>query len=311
MKKITVFLFLIIGTLMSFTTLAVNKKIPKKSQNAARNHNSVVKYGHYYNIPFNGEIPNVESFGFKKSDGIKRVEQIAYSNEYIGFGAYTLEFDKDGRLVLYESIGDDWYHPERYIFTYNDEGKLSTLNYLYIDGAQDNIYSPFINEFYEYKWSGDKLVEISEKLLIDQGINYNGQPTRLVLSYNDKGDLISAICKENPKIYFKFDLNNQVISCGDYSPNYKNQLYYNSSPTGFDSLFYKVNKKKVPLNWFYSTYTTSFKEIQPEFYVENWNDYNFKKPIISNDSKGNWIKVINKDDEGIETVFERSISYYD
>lgn len=265
-------------------------------------------------IPFDGKVPTVEDFGYKKSDKIKTVIENGIDDEAIGFSEIRLDFDPEGRLILSENNPDDAYSPTRFNITYQDNGKVESITYTYQPAVQDSYYTPLIKCVYTYNWDGDKVDEITETITVDEGINYKGQPTHLKMKYDTNGNLASATCKENPKVSFQFDNNGRLIKKGTYSCDYKNYIDQGYNPTSLDKLFTAVNKKKAPLKWSFYTQPDQYSSVEDLnrgnsfLYGMNYIDES-SKPIYKYDQKNNWTSATIFYDGG-KSVITRDITYY-
>lgn len=315
MKKIVyilTLLFIVAGA--ADTEAKTRKSSGKRKTNTSVGKNSTtqgsaISYAIFNVIPFEGKVPTIETYGLNKSEGIKRIEQKGYHDEYIGFTDYTLEFDKEGRLVLWESQPDDWYYPERLIFTYNDNGEVASIDYYSLEGAQDSMYMPLVECIYKYKWEDGKVKEITETIKVDEGINYQGKPSHLDLSYDENGNLTSAVCRENPKVFYKIDNRNKIIKRGYYACDYRKMQMYEGTPSSKDEFFSIVNKKKIPLKWEYRIEPVDYETVVNRFNsIADWEDLS-SYPGYTYDSRGNWSKRMYSDEDGT-TTYERTITYY-
>lgn len=314
MKKLIIItaILLLVGSLCSTTEAATKKKTAKKSTTASKSTTPAATYALFTNaLPLTGVVPTVESFGFKKSDKVKSLKESVDDENSIGFADYTLVFDENGRLILREVDEYDAYAPSRYKLTYDDQGNLSTLTAISQPAVTDNFYTPLVQRDYVYTWTDGKVSEISETITIDQGVNYKGDPTHLDFNYDDNGILVSAICRENPKVFFKCNIKGKIIETGGYDCGYKKPAHSGPSAPKLDNLFSIVNNKQAALEWDYLSYPVFRDEYEETNYP---NILFFTNPVVDEvefeyDSKGNWIKAI-EDYYGGQTIYNREINYY-
>lgn len=269
-------------------------------------------------IPFDGVLPTVQDFGLKGA--VKTFSEYVIDYDAIGYSNVNMKFDKNGRLTFQESSYDDAYGPERYEITYGDDDRVKNIIHTYQPTTQDGT-TPLIKAVYDYTWENGKVKEISETLTIDGGINYSGKTTHLIMQYDQNGNLIAANCKENPKVYFKYDGKNRLLESHGYDVSYKN---YIENGSRLDSFFTDVNKKKAALKW--DSYNLPDQYISVEEMnshsgklltgvlntIPTPGDPNFsvtEPPYYTYDGIGNWISAIVSYDGG-ETEYKRHITYY-
>lgn len=279
------------------------------SSTSARKQSS--PYAIFHNVPFSQEELDISSI-FPSLESADKVQQIEMSYQEENWGddaSLLLKFNEDGKLYFIEEfyfgLGG-----ERSKYFYDEEGRLSGMQLNWSPPSQDSPM-PFIKASYNYTWEGGRISEIEETLTVDNGNNYIGKPTHLQLSYNSDGKLIKAVCKENPKINFKFDSNGKMTSHSVYNIYYAEEAWdkydYEKDLKSTDA-YTDYIAKPVGLSWDYYQLT------HPDANVSRYNRFQpDKNASYILDSEGNWTRArwygpMEYDGDGYITI-TRSIEY--
>lgn len=296
MKKFILLSFLLIGI---FTTLKINAANP---------------YAIFNYATFDGKTFTQKDFDLNTDKRVKKL--VVTELDEVFDNTVTYFFDENQRLI---KVDDEAYFscyaPSRTQIIYDENGRLDKEIYTYLEDLCDSGITPYVECCYTYDWKGDKLESILERIKIDNGLNYVGEPTHLKIVYSPEGKPAEAICVENPNVKFIFNKKGDVINRSYYRVNYPMDSDWYTPEDGLqlDDLFWRgVNfDKKMPLEW----------EIEKYDSDENGgaDDYNSipKKNLTygPKDKYGNWTRKIEKFtypgyDEIRETETTREIEYY-
>lgn len=296
----------LIGIISLTIGLALNASAQKKS--ATKTSGGGGSYAMFNLIPYDGIVPTAADFGLKGN--VKKVAERS-DNLFPGYINYNLQFDPQGRLVLKENFDadDDTYSPQRYEFTYSEDGRLASIVYTY-QAITNTPPTALVKATYDYNWDGSKLSGITETLSIDNGLNYQGKPTHLNLSYDGNGRLASANCSEVSRVKITFNPDGTIASQSRSDCEYETKT--TSRGEKVDDLFTLVNlTDKRPLKWFSAYYPVEFADsydYQGPRTIKGVNKLS-SSATFETDAKGNWTKAVSQD-SGLEEVFIREIEYY-
>lgn len=262
---------------------------------------------YFYKIPFFGENLTLGEIypDIKNQKKVRKINVFNTEEDWAGDELINMEFDKNGKLIFKEVIflGDGRWEAN---YKYDTNGQIKTIELLY-KASSDGI-GPLVNAIYNYVWKNGKVHQIEETLNIDEGINYIGKPTHLEIIYDSNGKPNKAVCKENPRIFYKFNSKGQIKYYSTYA-------IYSDYYFGDNFDFEKGLKKykdhewyasvKVPLSWMF---------VDGE-YSQDY-DLDFEPPIsaiYTFDEEGNWKKAkwfgqLEFDGNGYITV-TRDITY--